>query len=881
MFAALEKAYDSFYAPPIKQGFYDASSDALAYYDTAQINAKTLPNMLLAGDGITSGLDKSIIQTINEVGQHYKPPAIPYSDKILVPKISPDLTAMAAQCQGKSLNQLIASQDPDSYIHCGWLYKKPPPGGAIPPVSRGFLGTESGPIIALNPGSNHNRWFFDLEEAKRETLLDKCNSLKTCTDVDSSTYSGDCGYCKDTYQGVPIDSHGNSLYSSDPRGGCSSVVRKASACPPPPPPNAGPQPVRDATCDPINGQLTRACMKRHVLLAGCSDSGALALALSGNVQNQNDYMHGLRNTDTVKVYNRLSNPPINLDIFSQGRTTINDVLREAQQLKANTAQSSSSGIGAGARDLCLRRGFFDQYDVCAELSDGVPTPLPLKCLQNEFLKMGGRRRAIKYPTDANLSRYNSMGSLGAIKQYWQGRLDKMGRSDNFINYGEQKSAVSDMLGIELDNQIKRAPYSQGVEVFWFVLVPGDATRVIGFLKRTIEDDFVQLRPGGSGISQLGGLSYGCMAQLTDVRARQNFTTKFSVNIDDGFWIAVNQPANIDRSEMVWGAKDVPGLFRNNNMQGPTWYTSSSITPFSASKPNIVKMFFQDGGGGWNAFQLDMKVQSGPSSFEKQYYSLTCEENAPFLRYEVSPTTGKFEEQRNPGLFGQFLILTQLESHLRPEEANDVPGKKQFVRLNSSKSCIDMPNIAFQSWKSMTFLIRFATMPIKETIIMMLSGGYYCNVVAHNGGSVTIESNFGGGHTVIKTPWGIQLNTWHLFTVYNNGTGLHLFCNWASSAANGEGLGSDVQIENGKGFYAKNATWNPTPGQNGQACSIIIGPGHFTGRFESSYSTSAFQFDVGWVHFFDTQIENDTVTREAKADWIYTEFPTSYNNYSTS
>jgi hypothetical protein len=111
--------------------------------------------------------------------------------------------------------------------------------------------------------------------------------------------------------------------------------------------------------------------------------------------------------------------------------------------------------------------------------------------------------------------------------------------------------------------------------------------------------------------------------------------------------------------------------------------------------------------------------------------------------------------------------------------------------------------------------------------------------------------------------------------------LHLFCNWASSAANGEGLGSDVQIENGSGFYAKNATWSPTPGQNGQACSIIIGPGRFTGGFESSYSTSAFQFDVGWVHFFDTQIENDTVTREAKADWIYTEFPTSYNNYSTS
>jgi hypothetical protein len=858
-----------------------ANDSASSYYESANTNATTLPNMLLAGNGTTDGLDNSIIQTINEVGQRYKSTAIPQPDKILRNEVSPDLSQMAAQCHNRTLNQLIASQDPDTSIHCGWLYTKPPQGSPIAVRSTGFLGTDSGPIRALNP-PQHQRWFFDLDEAKQETLLDKCNALKTCTDVDSVSYKGDCGYCLDTYQGVPIDSHGNALYPSHPRGSCSSIARSSSACPPPPPPDAGPQPLIDRTCDPINGQLSRACMKRQVMSAGCSDSGALALALSGGVQNHNDYVYGLRNSDTVKVYNRMANPPINLDIFSQGRTTIDAVLQEVRQIKGNTALPANSGVGAAARDMCLRRGLFDQYDICSELSDGVPTPLPLKCLQNEFLKIGGTKRARKYPTAANMTSYNSMGSLGAIKQYWNSIIQKMGtKTDNYVDYNTQKTAMDDMLGIKLEEQIKRAPYSQGVEVFWFVLVPGNASRVIGLLKRTIEPDIVQLRPGASGISQLGGLSYGCMMQLTDLRAQEDFTTKFSVNIDDGFWIAVNQPANIDRTEMVWGHKDVPGLFRNNNMQGPTWYTSTSITPFRAATPNIIKMFFQDGGGGWNSFLVDTPIQSGPSGFTPQNYSLTCEERAPFLCYEVSPKSQTFEEQRNPGLFGQFLNLSQLEPHLRPEEAQDIPGKKQFVRLQSSSSYIDIPSIAFQCWKTMTFLVRFATMPIKETILTMLSGGYYCNLIANNGGAMSIEHNFGGTPKIINvTQWGnIQLNRWLLFIIHNNGTGVEIFAVYANDSMPRGWKGASVQINNGSPFYSKNATWNPAPGQNREPCSIVIGPGYFTGKLASTYSTSAFQFDVGWVHFFDYSITQDDMKREANANWIYTPFPSAYDTYS--
>jgi hypothetical protein len=194
----------------------------------------------------------------------------------------------------------------------------------------------------------------------------------------------------------------------------------------------------------------------------------------------------------------------------------------------------------------------------------------------------------------------------------------------------------------------------------------------------------------------------------------------------------------------------------------------------------------------------------------------------------------------------------------------------------------MYSIAFQSWKSAVFLLRFATMPIRDTFITILSSGYYCNLIANNGGSITIEHNFGGTHTVVNNPWwgNIQLNRWIFFIIQNNGTGLTIYAVYASDSAPAGWMGASVSIENGRAFYLENATWSGTIGQNTQACSIIVGTGFFTGRFTSAYSTSAFYIDVGWVHFFDTEVNKDIMKREANANWIYTKFPTSYDTYSS-
>lgn len=848
-------------------------------YQTSQI----IDNLLLSSDsGCQIG---PAIQTVDETGHQYRTSPFPHSDKVCQPDISPDLTSMASQCASSNVDQLLSIKNPYASVGCGWLYTPPTQGSPYPVVSSGFLGTNSGPIQALNPAS-HRKWFFDLQKAKSTALLDRCKALKTCTDVDQDVYQGVCGYCTNTNQGVPINSAGNPLYPTNPIGNCdaTAIVRNGSQCPPPPPPAAGPQPILDRTCEPVNGTLSMPCLRRTVLSAGCTDNGALALALTGMPTNSRDYMDQLSGEDSAKIYNRHTNPPLNLDLFRQGRATVNQVLQEARNVYSNTNQPVNTAIGAAARDLCLQRGAIDQYDICGELSDSTAPPYSLRCLQTLFLKMGGKPKGRYFPTIQNLAKYNTMRSLGTIKQYWNSRMQQMGKMNNaFLDYATQKEAVQDILGIQLEDGIKRAPYTQGIEVFWFVPEPGNAIGITGFLKRTIETDILFLRDGPSSVAQIGGGAYGCAIQLTDVRTPTDFTARFRVRVDDGFWIAVNQPAGFDREAMAsWGGDDKLGFFKNNNLQGPTTYESQKCSTFHASTPNIMKIFYQDAGGGGNAFQVTPIACKGILTMGPPNYSLTCEIKAPFLTFEVSPISQRFEELRNPGMFSKFTSTTNVEYHLTAEKKLSMPGgNKGFIRINSQNSEINLSNIAYQSWKSLTMLFRFSSRATKEVILNLTMGsGRYCYIIAMTDGQdrakILIEHNIEGkGQASLQpTSWVIPLNTWYFFIVNNNKTNnkteFTIRCISLDNALLGQAILPDYTFYNRQSLYPPNGTNRPVPGQAFDRCLIKIG----------ARGTNECTYDVGWVHFFDYIITNKDMTREAKADWIYTTFPSTYDTYNS-
>jgi hypothetical protein len=835
-----------------------------------------LPNMIPSATSGLTGFDtaiKSVEPQINAYQQTFNE----FPNKVFMPDSKPGLEKLAKQCASSSIDELIAIKNPNAAIGCGWLYTPPPKNSPYPTLSKGFIGNPSGPLEVFSP-PDHKKWFFDLQLAKKQMLLDKCKALKGCTDVDSNVFKGSCGFCTDTNQGVPIDNVGKPLYGGDPMGTCSpeSIVRTAAACPPPPEAGSGPQPIVNRTCQPTNGRLSASCLYDRVISAGCSNNGSLAMALAG-APSPNDYIANIRNGDTVKIYNRTANPPLKLDVFTQGATTVDEVLKEARQLASNTKVDSNTALGAAARDLCLQSGAINNFDFCSELNDSTQSPFDMGCLQQLFRKLGGQPLGTAYPSASTLSTYNSMGTLGAVKQYFNQIIQNMKSND----YTTQRDSMIQFLGIKPEELIKRAPYQQGVEVFWFVQVPGQPNKVLGFLRRTIEKDFVQfgqpVSPYTSTFPQVGFRDFANIVQLTDVRAPADFSAKFRVTIDDGFYISVNQPVESDAVILRDRFIDKPGVFANIGLQGPTTYLSNSCSTLKGGQPNIVKMFFEDAGGGWHCFTVGIVGCSGNQTFQPPYYSLTCEQRAPFLNFEVNNNSGLFEETRNPGMFSQFVGLNGLDYRMRSEDKNTVPGKKSFVRLNSANSCINMPNIAYQSWGSVSFAFRIQTMPVKETLFNFATGPYYYNIIATpiNGSTIgiAIEHNLGGSKTTTSNFSNVSLGVWHLLTIINNGTsfGLNLYDIKSLIDSKGTLLSNQVTIQANGQLWQTNATWNPAPGQVQAPCNIMIGTKNFM-NWRGMYSTSACNFDIAWVHFFQQVVSGDDIYRDCLANWVFTDFP---------
>ena len=857
------------------------------FIEKEQTYFASLPNIIPSATSGLPGFDVAIQSTDGGSKDYLKPP-VKAPNQIFRNPVDASLADLAAQCEVATLDNLISSQTPGVSPACGWLYTPPNQGSPYPILSRGMIGNNKGPLPGFDAPS-YRKWFFDLQMAKKTILMDKCKALKDCNNVDDDPYAGSCGFCTDTNQGIPLDRNGNPLYPNDPRGNCSpnGLVQRVAKCPPPPPPDAGPQPVVDRTCDPVDGRLSAACLYRQVTSAGCSNNGTLAIALNGNPPTT-DYMYSIRDSDAVKMYNRTLNPPLNMDLLSQGKGTVAAVLNEVRNLASYVHLPPNTAAGSSARDLCLQRGAISGYDQCIELSDGSPAPFDRGCLQRLFLKMGGQPNGSMYPSDQNVNVYNSKGTWGGVKQYLQSLINDMkGNGDGFLDYNVQRNAMIKVLGIVPEMQIQRAPYTQGVEIFWFIAVPGDQYNVRGFLKREIRKDFFQYNGWSANRKPDQGM-YGACIQLTDIRAKTDYSVKWHIMVDDGFSVMVNQPVGQDwqifnPSER---AHDSPGWFTNQGLQGPTWYQSNNCTQYKAATPNITRLYYQDAGGGYSAFILDIQTCAGTQDFTYPSCSLTCERNAPFLNYANHWGTGMYE-LRNPNVFAKFLGLINVESHNRTDELQSVPGKKPFVRLNSLNSRIDMYNICFQSWKAVTIAFRFQSMPVKDTVIKFSMGqGKYISLVATpvNGSTATLslEHNISGPSPSQVVPYGsnFAINKWYLFTSNNNTASFDIMIYDLDAVISSQGTMGGMgkrTIGGGYPLYSTNGSWAPAPGQPGEHCTIMLGTQGFSGRgdWPAAYSSRTFNYDIAWIHFFDHGVSNSDVYRDCLNDWIYTQYPNEY------
>jgi len=876
MFRRLAEAFED----SANSGSNDGTHNKYIKAQTNYFNA--LPNMILSGTSGLKGFDTAT-QSVDSNGRNFQQPVVKNSNDIFIQDSSPNLNKLAKQCSSSSIDQLISIKNPNASIGCGWLYTPPNKGSPYPVVSQGFIGDSAGPLQNFSP-ADHKKYYFDLQLAKKQILLDKCKALKACGDVDSEVFNGSCGYCTDTNQGVPIDTVGQPLYGGDPIGSCSpqSIVTTGANCPPPPGSGSGPQPIIDKTCQAIDGRLSATCLYDKLLTAGCSDNGSLAIALSGS-PDPNDYLSNLRNGDAVKIYNRVANPPLSLDVFSKGATTVDIVLKQARQLAGNTKQAANSALGVSARDLCLQKGSLSAYNFCDDLPDTTISPFDIGCLQQLFRKMGGQPTGTAYPATSTINTYNAMVTLGAVKQYLNQLISGMSSTD----YNTQRNAMVQFLGISPEKLIVRAPYQQGVEVIWLQAVPGRTNSISGVLKRTMETDIVQFAPGSVGpIPQLattypGFTQYSAMIQMFDVRAPSDFQMKFTVTVDDAFYMAANQPADIAKLALSTTGLNQQNLFSNLGIQGPTAYGNAQPFNYYGASPNITKIYYSDAGGGGHTLTL---ANSGNPAFTPPYYSLTCETRAPFLNFEIL-ADGSFDDTRNPGLFSNLISVSGLEIHSRPEERNSVPGNKSFARFTNNTSYCNLTNIAYQSWGTCSTAFRLQSMPVKDALFGFWSPAGYVilYVVPINGSSaqLRIKTNFstnisgfsgGDGGTSIN----LNIGSWYYLEVAQNGQGYDIYCdsipniikngNYTTQYVKITNNGNSITSSNNNGLYKPNS----------QSCNVAIG-GKAAGF---GFMSSSFIFDLAYVHFFDSYINGADVVRDCKADWKFTQFPDSVNTYKT-
>uniref|UniRef100_A0A6C0HFQ7 Uncharacterized protein n=1 Tax=viral metagenome TaxID=1070528 RepID=A0A6C0HFQ7_9ZZZZ len=359
-------------------------------------------------------------------------------------EINDSLKQQQQQCITSDIDKLITSQNLNSKLRCGWIYKKGTPGNR-PEVSQGTLATRNGPMSFFdNP---KGVFYWDLDAAKKQILKDRCSALVNCQYTGSDDFK-ECAFSSSRGIGVPVDSYGNVLYPRDPSLNApnKSLVKNASSCPPPPPVNSPQyayQQSRDS-CTPLpNGQLSRDCMLQQITAAGCKQDGSLYQSLITSAQ-PNNYAAGLQGLTSYKKYQQFANVPLLDSSLRDGKTTKDIILANFKELSKQTEKINESALNFASRDLCLKRGTMDSYNFCNELTDASTAPFDLGCLQEAFRKAGGQPNGTMYPSLINKNSYDGLMTWKAVKEYIND-ISKMAFSSN--NMTIQSKGLEQLLGI--------------------------------------------------------------------------------------------------------------------------------------------------------------------------------------------------------------------------------------------------------------------------------------------------------------------------------------------------------------------------------------------------------------------------------------------------
>ena len=832
--------------------------------------------------------------------------------------------AAAASCREykgiDGLRRLQADQSGKTYYDagCGWRYN------ATTRLSQGALGSARGPLLSEDDLKNGNQWFWDLSAAEKTISTRICQNLTKCSQLKNLGDNADiCGYCKSTGTMIPIQK-GKARYTNDANLSCppADIIGAGGNCP------AGAEGFRgglseafqvskrleaftninyDAIDECDNSPLSRACVALAARSQGCSDNGSLLQALSsvpiggGNTA----YDESLKTNNAYVAYKTVSAVPMTKATLADGSVSMQTALGDFANLVKDT-NASNRKLSLAARDLCVKKGAYEEYDFCSEMNDStVINPSNLQCIQKTFKMSGGTEMGLTYP------RYNWIGRrFGDFNASLSLVLADVASKDKLRN----ATGIQNLVGVNTIEKFQGAGATQltlptdlptdentrGTETVWFdwtndtvvvlrcdLLLAKD-TRNSGKIHPHF-GDWEQLKRN----HRFPSPDFKAFTSAFEFRPSAADSVTFNVTTDDGFILSKNKnPFEEINSADTWGSWQY---------QGPTAYTSPkfNISEATASKNIFVTKWFN--GGGQATSLLNIKKGAEPSfvpACDRRDLYVTQEPLAPWLQYELCNKKGTvaFQEKRWNGpvsfrwgdgkQYPSFdvqsgSVVTQTSAALR----NDVPGGKGFMSFASSSWWHTTSYFHFTAFKTITLLVRpMATLANGGFGSVfhhcnLMNGGYSAGFYLYNrGGQYTFGYGTNRGQSQVNLP--AVMNQWNLVVIQyvgdeNGVKGINF---------NVEGLGALKTDTGRRAFLAKITSqqgggWgggqvmigNPNDNYVMNSGRLMLGssgaPSYKVGGMVN-WNSESFVGDIAWVHGFRNYIDSDELLqREINQTWI--------------
>ena len=363
----------------------------------------------------------------------------------------------------QSLQKLMTDQELEGNlpIRCGWRYKKSP-GGGLPQVSQGALGTMNGP---LNPQEdvlgNGVEWIWNLKKAYTRHLRDIAVALPASAAglATAQEQFPNAAWCSQTRSYILVDKAGNPLpgytcakeqittrAENFPASDSAAIESNSSLSQ-----AAAAKSDLDRCMEPGNNpSLARDCLLLSVQTNGCSADGTLYQAIQDMKPSASDYSDFLQQQPSFQTYqSKQGDNKLTEELFRKNAFTWEAAIREIQKLHRFTQSGVDPLVKVAAQDLCLEAGKFDVYDFCSDLTESTSIAnVDLKCMQNYWQELNGKPAGLLYPSRRVLN--PALGTINTWGDYRKA-VDSLKQKISSSDPIEQRTAVNNFLGVSVSS----------------------------------------------------------------------------------------------------------------------------------------------------------------------------------------------------------------------------------------------------------------------------------------------------------------------------------------------------------------------------------------------------------------------------------------------